>query len=138
VRHNQAFKYKITAESGMHLESLYMPSLLVQPIIENAIWHGLLHKQDNNRLLEICFTSGSEYLHIEVKDNGVGRGESKPRPKFIKKQKSSGVELTQQRLALLSQSTGLNTEFEIVDLFDVNDNPCGTVVRISIPNQLKL
>ena len=135
VRHSHKFEYKINIDC-IYPDKVYMPSLLVQPIIENAIWHGLLHKKEDDRVLEVNFTSDTEYLYIDVRDNGVGRGGSKPRPKFIKKQKSSGVELTQQRLSLLTQSSGLKTDFKIVDLFDNNGNQSGTLVRITIPINL--
>lgn len=136
VRHNNKFKYTIDTSKMIGLD-VYIPSLLVQPIIENAIWHGLLHKKENDRLLEVKFYSEGQFLFIEVWDNGVGRNGSKPRPKFIQKQKSSGVELTKQRLNLLSQSTGLETNFKIIDLFDDHKLPCGTCVRISIPLHLE-
>ena len=137
VRHNNKFRYKIHT-GNLPLSEIVLPSLLIQPIIENAIWHGLLHKFKDNRLLEVNFTSEEAYLCIEVKDNGVGRGASKPRPKFIKKQRSSGVELTKQRLNLLSQSTGLKTSFEIIDLLDENNKSVGTSVVISLPLNLKI
>jgi len=135
VRHNNKFKYQINKES-INIYEIVMPSLLVQPIIENAIWHGLLHKLEGDRLLEVNFTATITHLQIDIKDNGVGRGKSKSRPKFIEKQRSSGVELTKQRLDLLSQSTGLSTSFEIIDLFDKNNNPNGTLVQILIPINL--
>ena len=135
VRHNHKFKYELIYDIN-EISQVYMPSLLIQPMIENAIWHGLLHKQSEDRLLMISFKKEELYLKIEVKDNGVGRGGSKPRPKLIQKQKSSGVELTKQRLHLLSQSTGLDTNFEIIDLFDESGNQAGTQVMISIPLNL--
>lgn len=135
VRHNHKFTYKILYDQ-LEVNTERIPSLLVQPIIENAIWHGLMHKQTGDCMLLVSFTKDNLYLNILVEDNGVGRQFSKPRPKFIKKQKSSGVELTQQRLNLLSQSTGLKTKFEVVDLFDKENNPRGTKVIISIPLNL--
>lgn len=135
VRHNNKFEYILEYDRG-EINRVSIPSLLVQPIIENAIWHGLLHKQEGSCLLTVSFIKETEYLRIEVNDNGVGRQSSKPRPKFIKKQRSSGVELTKQRLNLLSQSTGLNTRFEIIDLFDQDEKPSGTTVIISIPLNL--
>ncbi len=132
VRHNNKFKYTIESIQINPLEVL-IPSLLIQPMIENAIWHGLLHKKEDNRLLEVKFYNKDKFLYIEVCDNGGGRSRSRPRPKFIQKQKSSGVELTKQRLNLLSLSTGLETSFKIIDLFDDNKLPCGTCVKISIP-----
>ena len=137
VRHNHKFEYKINTDR-VSKDQIYMPSLLVQPIIENAIWHGLLHKKEDDKVLEVNFTSDTEYLYIDVIDNGVGRGSSKPRPKLIKKQKSSGVELTQQRLSLLTQSSGLKTDFKVVDLFDDHGNPSGTLVKITIPVNLEI
>jgi len=135
VRHNHKFRYEIQSE-GLKTSEIVLPSLLIQPIIENAIWHGLLHKLEDDRVLEINFRANTSHLQIDIKDNGVGRGQSKSRPKFIKKQRSSGVELTKQRLQLLSQSTGLSTHFEIIDLFDEFNNPNGTCVQISIPLHL--
>jgi len=132
VRHNHKFSYQIK-DNILETEEIQIPALLVQPIIENAIWHGLLHKKSEDRLLEIKFYVDDMSLHIDVKDNGVGRGFSKPRPKFIKKQRSSGVQLTKQRLELLSQSSNLDTNFKIIDLSDKIGRPCGTCVTISIP-----
>ncbi len=137
VRHNNKFRYEIHI-GNLKPSEIFLPSLLIQPIIENAIWHGLLHKLENDRLLEINFTYEGEHLCINIKDNGVGRQatSSKPQQKFIKKQRSSGVELTKQRLDLLCQSTGLETSFEIIDLFDENNNPNGTLVQILMPINL--
>ena len=132
VRHNHKFRYQINYKE-LPLREIFIPALLVQPIIENAIWHGLLHKKSNDRLLEINFSSTNNHLKIEVIDNGAGRGSSRPRPKYIKKQKSSGVELTKQRLSLLSQSIELETHFEIIDLFNEQNQPAGTKVSITIP-----
>lgn len=136
VRHNHKFTYELVSDKSLNLNTILVPSLLIQPIIENAIWHGLLHKNSNDRRLEIRFKMVEDFLHIEIEDNGVGRELSKPKVKFIKKQKSSGVELTKQRLDLLSQSTGLKTSFEIEDLYDDTGNPRGTKVKIVIPSQL--
>ena len=137
VRHNHKFEFSIEYDQ-INTNKINIPALLIQPIIENAIWHGLLHKQDDDRLLEITFSVDKALLYIEVKDNGVGRefSSTKPKPKFIKKQKSSGVELTKQRLRLLSESTGLKTEFDIIDLFDVNKESVGTKVVLSLPINL--
>ena len=135
IRRNHLFDYTIDYDPK-NSHDVYIPSLLVQPMIENAIWHGLLHKEDNDRLIRVGFKKDKDSLIIEVEDNGVGRGQSKPRPKIIKKQKSSGVELTKQRLSLLSQSTGYPTNFEVKDLLDEDNNPLGTCVVISIPLNL--
>ncbi len=132
VRHNHKFDYKIHDES-LKNELIYLPSLLIQPLIENSIWHGLLHKLEDDRKLDVVFSIKEAYLNIEIRDNGVGRGFSKPRPKFIQKQKSSGIELTKQRLNLLSQSLNIETNMKINDLFDSDRKPIGTSVVITIP-----
>ena len=86
IRRNNLFDYTIDYDSE-DSDDVYIPSLLVQPMIENAIWHGLLNKEDDNRLIRVGFRKDQDRLVIEVEDNGVGRGQSKPRPKLIRKQK---------------------------------------------------
>ena len=132
VRHNHKFQYEIQ-HNNIDTQDAKLPALLIQPIIENAIWHGLLHKEGDDRNLEIVFSKENQSLKIEVIDNGVGRHKVKPRQKFIKKQRSSGVELTKQRLELLGQSTNSKTSFKIIDLFNEDGSPGGTQVIITIP-----
>ena len=138
VRHNHKFEFSIEY-NNINTNKINIPALLIQPMIENAIWHGLLHKEENDRLLVITFSIDNTHLYITVIDNGVGRqfSNSNPKSKFIKKQKSSGVELTKQRLRLLSESTGLKTKFKIIDLLDDKGKANGTQVLISIPLNLE-
>ncbi|MGB1293850.1 MAG: histidine kinase [Flavobacteriales bacterium] len=138
VRHNDKFDFEFSVKE-IDLNKVNIPSLLIQPTVENAIWHGLLSADRKDKKLEIRIFMQNENLIIEVEDNGVGRNYKKgfEKVKVIKKQKSSGIELTQHRLKLLRESTGLETDFQIIDLFDENNTACGTLVRIQIPKKLQ-
>lgn len=138
VRHNDKFDFEFSVKE-IDLNKVNIPSLLIQPTVENAIWHGLLSANREGKKLEIRIFIQEENLIIEVEDNGVGRNHKKgfEKVKVIKKQKSSGIELTQHRLKLLRESTGLETDFQIIDLFDENNTACGTLVRIQIPKSLQ-
>ncbi|MGB0868972.1 MAG: histidine kinase [Flavobacteriales bacterium] len=138
VRHNDKFDFEFSVKE-IDLNKVNIPSLLIQPTVENAIWHGLLSTDRKDKKLEIRIFMQNENLIIEVEDNGVGRNYKKgfEKVKVIKKQKSSGIELTQHRLKLLRESTGLETDFQIIDLFDDNNTACGTLVRIQIPKSLQ-
>jgi len=138
VRHNDKFDFEFSIKE-IDLNKVNIPSLLIQPTVENAIWHGLLSAVREDKKLEIRIFIQKENLIIEVEDNGVGRNHKKgfEKVKVIKKQKSSGIELTQHRLKLLRESTGLETDFQIIDLFDENNTACGTLVRIQIPKSLQ-
>ncbi|MGB0868945.1 MAG: histidine kinase [Flavobacteriales bacterium] len=137
VRHGHKFDYIIDSEN-LETKKYNIPALLVQPIVENAIWHGLLNKKDNDRKLILRFYISNDNLCIEVRDNGVGRmsTSNQKRPKVIDIQKSSGMDLTKQRLFLLEGVSKSKTEFEVIDLKNENNNPCGTIVKLSIPSNL--
>lgn len=137
VRHGHKFDYDIDS-GNLETKKYNIPALLVQPIVENAIWHGLLNKKDNDRKLILRFYISNDNLCIEVRDNGVGRMSTSnlKRTKVIDKQKSSGINLTKQRLFLLEGVSKSKTEFGVIDLKNENNNPCGTIVKLSIPSNL--
>src|SRR5690606_8791202 len=81
---------------------IYLPPLLIQPIIENAFKHGLFHKEGKGRL-DITFSKSGKYLKCTIEDNGVGRAATLEKNKWRKKgeHKSSGLDTTTERLQLL-------------------------------------
>ena len=114
---------------------LQIPPLLIQPIVENAFKHGLMHKEEGGNL-KIEFSKNEEYLFCKIEDNGVGRelaremGEGK-----LRRERPSGLKTAKERLAILNQSSlkikDLNN-LVIQDLMDENENPIGTRVEIKI------
>ncbi len=110
-------------------EEVYIPPLLTQPILENAIHHGLSSKIGEKNIL-IRFVLENNLLKCSITDNGVGRGK-KVAETFGNKRESKGVKLTATRLASYNQHI---KEHAIVttDLFDGNNKPCGTRVELEL------
>ena len=134
MRFKNSFEYTIDTDKRIDPDTVFFPSLLVQPFIENAIWHGLLQKEGEKKLT-INFEENNGKLICTIRDNGIGREKAAA----IKAQKigswhfdSKGMELARQRMENL-QAAGLNDAvIEIIDCKDETGNATGTMVRITI------
>lgn len=136
LRFDDSFTWKITTDENLAGEEVFVPSLMVQPFAENAIWHGLLHKEGKKEL-SIHFSGESDdYLTCTIRDNGIGREKAKQIKEAninSKMRISKGIQIINERLELLQQKTGKPAKVEIEDLYDENKNPAGTKVQIIIP-----
>jgi LytS/YehU family sensor histidine kinase len=132
TRFENKFSFSITIDPEIESEqeSIVIPSLLVQPYVENAILHGLYNKGENGELL-IGVGERDGMIFFEIEDNGIGREAAmKLRKKNFPSHVSMGINITEERLKLINQSH--HPAFEIEDLMD-GDSPVGTRVRIGIP-----
>ncbi len=134
LRFGDKLAYEIQVDERLDTEMIEIPTMLIQPYIENAIWHGIMHKTSSGKLLLSLRESAttSERLEITVSDDGIGRRKSKelqamtPVPK-----KSLGMRLTKERIELLNQFHKKNIELTISDLKpDAED--AGTCVRLVV------
>lgn len=132
LRFNNAFDYRITFENIQDTEIIHIPSLLIQPFIENALHHGLLPKLGNKELNIHFRYEDDRTLRCEVDDNGVGRKNPTAKQTAYKK-KSLGVNFVQQRLANLSKIEKYPYGVEIIDKEDMDGNCSGTCIIIKIP-----
>ena len=119
-----------------NLYALKAPPLLIQPIIENAFEHGLLHKI-GDKILDIYFEMEGKYLKCIVQDNGVGRSFTSTSNQWeIKQDRLSGLKLTQERLLMLDDSSNQTNNiplFLIIDLkSDSDKKPIGTRIEMLI------
>jgi LytS/YehU family sensor histidine kinase len=133
LRFENGFTYKIEVNKNVDTDEIKIPPMIVQPFVENAIWHGLMPKQDNRNLV-ICFEmSGDEILVCTVADNGIGR-EAAARLKNgnQSEHKSRGLSLVYDRLNILSQQYGKAFKAEVKDLMDSEGLPAGTEVKLFI------
>jgi len=132
LRFNNKIEYKIEVDNDLDQDSTYIPSMVLQPFVENAIWHGLLHK-DTKGLLSIIIKENQDKLQCSIRDNGIGREKSLTLQKEggLKK-KSMGIKITTDRLRLLTKQK-INEVIAIVDLKDNNNMALGTQVNIQIP-----
>ena len=133
LRMEQQLDFSITIDESLDPKRTFVPSMLVQPYVENAIVHGLLPKQ-NNRVLTIRFTRKNKNLQCVIEDNGIGRDKSAElNAQRTKKHKSQGIRVTSERLKVLTQDRDESPEFFIKDLFDENGEASGTRVTLILP-----
>ncbi len=133
LRFNNFFRYKIKCADDVDAEYITIPPLLLQPFVENAIWHGLMHKEGRQGMLSVDITQEKEILCCKITDNGIGRAKvSVLKNEVREKRKSIGLKLTEERIKMFNNGNGKAT-LEFVDLEDMNCNPAGTTAIIKIP-----
>lgn len=129
VRFENKFQFSIEVDTGIDPESIIIPSLLIQPYVENAILHGLYNKNAAGNLV-IRIHEQKDVLTFIIEDDGIGREAARElRTKNFPAHNSMGINITEERLKLIN--IGQQTAFEIEDLQDEN-GPCGTRVKIMI------
>jgi tetratricopeptide (TPR) repeat protein len=135
LRFKNAFEYSIIYHNSMDAESISVPPLILQPFCENAIWHGLMHKENYGHLA-IDFRLDENILYCSVIDNGIGRAKAAEfKSKSSEKQKSLGLKITAERLALFNKDMGAHTAYEIEDMVDDQGTAAGTKVILRIRYQ---
>ncbi|HLG33272.1 MAG TPA: histidine kinase [Bacteroidia bacterium] len=131
-RFKTKFEYKISVDGKINMSDIEIPSMLIQPYVENAIWHGLLQK-DGNGVLKITITKNGSRLLCVIEDNGIGRQKARElKEKKILNQKSMGMKVTEERMHLLSLTADKKPEVKITDLSE-NGTASGTKVELTIP-----
>ena len=126
-RFNHEFHYTFDIEQNDILLDTLLPPMLLQPYVENAIWHGLMPKE-GEKLLRISAHADQHYIYCSIEDNGVGRAETPRQEGHI----SRGQELTKGIFDSL-RGKDKQARLDIIDLFDANNAPAGTRVDMIIP-----
>ncbi len=138
LRFDHQFNYKITVDSQVNIYQMEIPTMLIQPFVENAIWHGLMHRVGERNLEIKFYLSQKHAICCEIIDNGIGREQSKRiKDKQIKLHKSKGIGLTKERLKILNELNAIKTELDIIDLYDAAGNSAGTKVILTIPYKMQ-
>jgi ligand-binding sensor domain-containing protein/GAF domain-containing protein/anti-sigma regulatory factor (Ser/Thr protein kinase) len=134
LRFEDSFQYAITVENNMDTDEIKIPTLLVQPFVENAIWHGLLHLPEGGiRRLSVRFSEdNNDNLICVVEDNGIGRHAA------MKKSNrdahtGKGLTVAEERVKTFNEQNTRKSFFKIDDLYDETGSPCGTSVTITLP-----
>ncbi|MEO6453796.1 MAG: histidine kinase [Ginsengibacter sp.] len=133
ARFGDRLNYEINVDANLDKEDTLIPPMLIQPYIENAIIHGLAPKEQGGKV-NIKIERINESILCVVEDDGAGRqkaGESNSRR--IIKSKSYGMSITQARLEILNQHLDVPVSVKIIDLYNIQNEPCGTRVEIYIP-----
>ncbi|MGD1944710.1 MAG: tetratricopeptide repeat protein [Croceivirga sp.] len=134
IRFSEGIHYTITVEDPINPEMVKIPSLVLQPFLENAIWHGLSAKEGEKKLWLNVSRKDDIHMLISIVDNGVGRAASeKIKENRVLKRKSVGIDITKERLANFAKDYQYGFDVEIIDLFDDNGKAKGTKVVLEIP-----
>ena len=127
-RFKDKFDYKINVDDNLQLGEFVIPPMLLQPYVENAVWHGLRYKEEKG-MLEIDFKQvDSESIIITISDDGIGRKKSKDlKTENQKKQKSKGMGNIQKRISILNEMYKDKVDVTVENVFE---NEEGTRVRL--------
>jgi hypothetical protein len=128
------FDYIITASSNLQTDFFEIPGMLIQPYVENAIWHGLMNLPDGKRgSLAVTFEKEKDFIKCIVTDNGVGRDKAAELEKEKSPhRKSYGISISKKRIELLQKEGQPIPQVNIEDLVNDNGQPSGTSVTLFI------
>lgn len=127
-RASHSFEYQIEVQESASLSQFTTPALLLQPFLENAIWHGLMPSEKSNKLLKVSYQEENEQLKVIIIDNGVGRIKKSPNIND-----SYGLDITRERIDLFNQTNDQQIQLEIEDL-ELNGKSLGTKVVLVYSN----
>lgn len=134
IRFSNEIKFSINVCDEINPEAVKIPSLALQPFLENSLWHGLSPKEGEKIISLNVLKKTAGHVTIEIVDNGVGRGAAQVnKENRVLKRKSVGIRITKERFANFSKDYQNSFDVDIVDLFDENGKPKGTKVILDIP-----
>ncbi|MDW3650661.1 MAG: histidine kinase [Bacteroidia bacterium] len=126
------FEYEFLVDESVNKDQIDIPPMLIQPYVENAVWHGLRYKEEKG-FLKLKLSQESAHLLIEIEDNGIGRERSQElKTKHQKAQKSTGLKNTEERLKIINELYKKEVKVSIGNL-DPSAEDVGTRVEIKLP-----
>jgi sensor histidine kinase YesM len=135
MRFDSKFSYSVSVDEHIDLKSTQVPALIIQPFIENAIWHGIMPKNEGGNVsLNVSEKNG--HIEIAVEDDGIGREASQQNKSISPAHQSKGVNLTQARLELDNLLQQRQATLETIDKKDEKGEAAGTKVVITIKEEI--
>jgi hypothetical protein len=132
MRFAHKFQFLLQVSPELQPDCIEIPPLLIQPYIENAIWHGLMHQKGPGLLMLKISREGTD-LRVVVEDNGVGRAmAAELKSRSANRQKSHGMTVTAERLAALHTLFGTASTVTTQDLFHPDGSPSGTRILLTL------
>lgn len=132
-RFKEPFRYEILIDESLDTFEVQLPCMMLQPFVENAIWHGIAHKQGDG-FIQVSVQAAGRLLHCSVTDNGIGR--KKAAEIALQKEKrheSRALQILSERLSLLFPGQRDQYSVQYTDLVDPEGQPAGTRVEINLP-----
>ena len=132
IRLKKDIQFLINIEDAVNLSTIKIPPLVLQPFIENAIWHGLALKK-GLKTIQMNISIENAILKINISDNGIGReNATKHKAAKLVEKESLGIDLTKERLIAYTGHKTTTATITFKDLYK-EDIPTGTEVIIKIP-----
>lgn len=135
LRTSKPFEFNILIDEGINPDEFFVPGMLIQPFLENAIWHGLMNKEGHRKLQIHWRRLKEEVLMCEILDNGIGREQSSRRQKGNglrgESHASKGMRLCMERVELYKALFNTSFNIHVFDLYDEEGAPEGTKVNIA-------
>lgn len=133
IRFRDKFDYEIIVDEEIDTLMYKIPTMLIQPYVENAICHGLMYREEKGKV-KISLTLGKDHVSVVIEDNGIGRDASREISRNKEKTHNSlGTRITESRLKLVSTLYGTSLKTHFTDLKDEEGKGTGTRVEIHIP-----
>ncbi|GAA4451659.1 hypothetical protein GCM10023092_09400 [Rurimicrobium arvi] len=134
IRFNDSFDFSITTNIQMSAASVYVPVMLLQPLAENSVRHGIRHLSDRRGHISIHVQQNADRVTITVTDNGVGREKSKTFGQFLQHSSSlTSTKVNTKRIELLNELFLRQIDFSTEDITDIKGEVAGTKTTISYP-----
>lgn len=134
IRFSNKIDFTIDVDRDVELNQVKIPSLILQPFLENALWHGLSSKQGLKKINLHIAKQEEDFVIISITDNGIGRAASeKIKEAKVLKRKSLGIDITKERLKNFSKDYLNSFKVAFVDLKDEEGKAMGTEVILTIP-----
>jgi LytS/YehU family sensor histidine kinase len=133
IRFENKFQFSCEIGDGVQMEQVMIPPMLLQPFIENAIWHGLMLKKEPGHL-SLTFSKYGNRISCVIDDDGVGRDKAAEMKSLTAtRYKSMGMGITRDRIEIMNKMDTLGITVDIIDKLDPTGRPNGTRVIVNIP-----
>jgi tetratricopeptide (TPR) repeat protein len=132
MRQRESFSYKILADEELEQDFIFVPPMMLQPFVENAIHHGVKEMKDKTGTIEIKIEQFDKFVRFIISDNGIGINAPKTGT-HSPEHKSMGIDIFRKRIKLIKRKYKKSINFEIIDLSEFNPEKTGTQVTIDFP-----
>ncbi|WP_431210884.1 sensor histidine kinase [Puia sp. P3] len=128
LRFGDSFCFEVIVDEDIDREDTLIPTLMIQPLAENAIWHGLMYK-NGEKNLTIRFFRSAGMIYCSIEDNGIGINKSEQLKKMSNpSHKSVGLSNLRNRIKIMNEKYDTGCTLEITDLQNIDSSRSGTRV----------
>jgi sensor histidine kinase YesM len=133
IRFQNQFKHEVSIAENISTGSIMIHPMLLQPFIENAIWHGLMQKRTKGTITVDIRKDNDKFLIISITDDGIGREKAAEIKSKSATHRSHGLKATSERIEMMNNLNTTWAQVHIIDLKDDQGNALGTRVELIIP-----